>query len=240
MAGSIWGAIQHTTVLKKGLKIVSTAGHGGVMVTSRYAEKHLSEAARKRGERYGNYLCYEEDCDMSIPLFESPDVWEKLWPDKDGHSILLSSLSRWNSDYLIEIGVEPDAEAYEEYLTNQKRRKMREERNGDLIIAAWSADELGKPGVIKVMTADDNIHYIMKEGYSEMRLKLLSKCQICQEEEKPTVRLKSSEASSIINLTALALKNAGQEENADEYLKESSNTDLVYLLELTKKYVHIA
>ena len=33
-----WGASQHTTQLLCGVRLVSTASHGGLMITAKYAE----------------------------------------------------------------------------------------------------------------------------------------------------------------------------------------------------------
>lgn len=107
MAGSPWGTIQHSTKVKRGFRVVSTAGHGGAMITKKFAKANLSEACIQRGTLYSGYLCYEEDCDMVIPLFEVRDCWEKLWPGKEMEQSFLSSLSNWNSDYLLEVGIEP-------------------------------------------------------------------------------------------------------------------------------------
>lgn len=176
MASSPWGAIQHSQVLKRGMRVVSTAGHGGVMVTLKAAEKYLSEEARKRGQVYGNYLCYEEDCELSIPVFENPDIWDKFHKDNERAKLsLLRSLSMYNGDYLVAIGVEPIAGYYDVFLEGRERDRLLSEESPDLIVAA-SGTEI--PGVVIVFTADGKKHLVIRDSYKEQtgRLKLLSKC----------------------------------------------------------------
>lgn len=72
---SPWGGIEDSKVIAKGLKIVSTATHGGYMVTENFANKYLSEKSKKYAIKYKNYLCYEEDCDFTILCYELIDTF---------------------------------------------------------------------------------------------------------------------------------------------------------------------
>lgn len=74
---SPWGEIQDCRELCSGFFLVTTPGHGGVMV-EREQTKLLSAAARKCGFRDGGYLCFEEDCDEQIVLRELLDkgMWK--------------------------------------------------------------------------------------------------------------------------------------------------------------------
>ena len=78
---SPWGDIQTCDALCQGVFMVSTASHGGTMV-SRDMTAALSPAARKYGMRHNGFLCFEEDCDEAIVLRELLD--KKLWaiPDR--------------------------------------------------------------------------------------------------------------------------------------------------------------
>ena len=78
---SPWGEVQTCDTLCPGVFLVSTAGHGGTMVSMDMAA-FLSPAARKCGGRYGGYLCFEEDTEESIVFRELLD--KKLWgiPDR--------------------------------------------------------------------------------------------------------------------------------------------------------------
>ena len=61
-----WGASQYVTKYAVGFVSVGTSGHGGIMVTKKFAAEHLSKEAIKRGIANSNYYGYEEDCDWAI------------------------------------------------------------------------------------------------------------------------------------------------------------------------------
>jgi hypothetical protein len=65
-----WGKAQSTTIYEPGLMKVDTASHGGFLLTRQFAHDNLSEAGRKRGESFGQFLAYEEDSDALIVIFE--------------------------------------------------------------------------------------------------------------------------------------------------------------------------
>lgn len=64
---SPWGKVQTCDVLCPGVFLVSTASHGGMLV-SKEISAMLSPAARKCGFRQGGYLCFEEDSQESVVL----------------------------------------------------------------------------------------------------------------------------------------------------------------------------
>ncbi len=72
-AYSPWGEVQHCETLCAGAYQVSTASHGGVMVSAEIVNDALSPAARKCGFQEGGYLCFEEDCDAPVALRELMD-----------------------------------------------------------------------------------------------------------------------------------------------------------------------
>lgn len=78
---SPWGEVQHCDTLCTGVFMVSTAGHGGTMITKDMTAV-LSPAARKCGMKHGGFLCFEEDTEENIVLRELLD--KKLWaiPDR--------------------------------------------------------------------------------------------------------------------------------------------------------------
>lgn len=78
---SPWGKVQTCDVLCPGVFLVSTASHGGTLV-SKEVSALLSHAAQKCGFKQGGYLCFEEDCQESVVLRELLD--KKLWsvPDR--------------------------------------------------------------------------------------------------------------------------------------------------------------
>ena len=100
---SPWGKVQTCDVLCPGVFLVSTASHGGTLV-SKEISAMLSPAARKCGFRQGGYLCFEEDSQESVVLRELLD--KKLWsvPDriKDKAAFeenINKSIREYNPDY---------------------------------------------------------------------------------------------------------------------------------------------
>jgi hypothetical protein len=133
-----WGKSDSKITIARGLSFVTTPSHGGFMVASGYAKKHLSQAAQARGLKYGGtkfnqedyYLAFEEDCDYAIVMLEMHDFLVGVsvlefpinLPTKEK---LIESLSRWHADYLIEIGVTPTAEGLKYFNENRLQDRMR-------------------------------------------------------------------------------------------------------------------
>jgi len=78
---SPWGEVQTCDTLCPGVFMVSTASHGGTMISKEVADL-LSPAARKCGFKQSGYFCFEEDSQESVALRELLD--KKLWavPDR--------------------------------------------------------------------------------------------------------------------------------------------------------------
>ena len=100
---SPWGKVQTCDVLCPGVFLVSTASHGGTLV-SQEVSAMLSPAARKCGFKQGGYLCFEEDSQESVVLRELLD--KKLWsvPEriKDKATFeenINQSIRQYNPDY---------------------------------------------------------------------------------------------------------------------------------------------
>ncbi len=103
--GSPWGVTDEVEELCPGVYSVSTPSHGGTMVERLAAFTFLSPAARKCGEWYGDYLCFEEDCAEAVILWElyhskrfSPPLAES--DPKKFEQILLESLNQYYPEYL--------------------------------------------------------------------------------------------------------------------------------------------
>jgi phage terminase small subunit len=92
---SPWGPVQHvyTNPMLKGVRWVSTAGHGGMGVADGVARKLLSPAAYKLGDKWGGYVWYEEDVAYTIPVYEHPD-WMFLLHGKRLNDAELAALER--------------------------------------------------------------------------------------------------------------------------------------------------
>lgn len=100
---SPWGEIQDCDYICRGVYMVSTASHGGVMLKTRLAQTLLSPEARKCGFREGGYTCFEEDCQAPVVLLELLDkglhkapAWFK---PEEYQRILEDSVKRWHLQY---------------------------------------------------------------------------------------------------------------------------------------------
>ena len=100
---SPWGKVQTCDLLCPGVFLVSTAGHGGTMVSKEVAA-FLSPAAKRCGFQRGGYLCFEEDTQEEVVLRELLD--KKLWKiperirDKAAFEENINlSIRRYNPEY---------------------------------------------------------------------------------------------------------------------------------------------
>jgi hypothetical protein len=175
-----WGPSDFHETKTRGVHVVGTPSHGGVMVSEGFAKRHLTQAAIDRGLRYGDYLCYEEDCDVSIVVFELPE----LFPDEDTEKVK-RSLSLWNADYLLERGIQPVEPQYTEYREWKQTDKMRKAQDPNLITCAWGDWYTHIPDVDMVETADGKQHFVTAESYEthKMPLNLLSDCIVYDKDQ---------------------------------------------------------
>lgn len=102
-SSSPWGTVQTSVSHQRGLRTVSTARPGGILVSNRVVDQLLSEAARRRGFSRNGYLCFEEDCDAAIVLFEIPAA-RTAYRHATTHqpptaANLRESLARWHGAY---------------------------------------------------------------------------------------------------------------------------------------------
>jgi hypothetical protein len=72
-----WGRADHVKEIARGVRWVTTPGHGGLGVARGAADKLLSSAARRLGNYQGGYFWYEEDVQCNIPFYEHPE-WARL------------------------------------------------------------------------------------------------------------------------------------------------------------------
>lgn len=100
---SPWDEVQYCRELCNGMFMVSTAGHGGIMVVKEVAST-LPPAARKCGFWENGYLCFEEDCDACVVFRELLDRTPSVVPDyvkdvQDFAACIDRSLQQYNPDY---------------------------------------------------------------------------------------------------------------------------------------------
>lgn len=180
-----WGQSQQRQQLEPGCWWVSTAGHGGILVGTRYAEEYLTPEARKLGEPFGSWLAYEEDCAWAVVIWELPRLSEAFSPQtraEDLRSEAFHSLSCWNADYLLATGVEPELEGYTRYLAMKEDDRMRREKHPDLIVCASGSWHTGIPGVTEVITADGVKHLVDAASYLTSNHRL-SACVLYHKED---------------------------------------------------------
>lgn len=113
---SIWGSVQNCHKLIPGVYLVSTAGHGGIMVHESVAEKVLSKANLEHTEKWAErgFIPFEEDADINIALV---DLYRKhlleglSWnkgKEKEFYEYGQKSILRWNPGLLEKMNEEYD------------------------------------------------------------------------------------------------------------------------------------
>jgi hypothetical protein len=198
-----WGKAQNSLCHLRGVSTVSTSSHGGMMITRTFAHKYLSKQAIELGERYQNHLCYEEDVAYLIPLFDLREHRSQLmadfpfWKGKTSLEIeqyLIEQLSGTFPEYLQSQGVEPSGEAYESYKMRKIADAARANKDPDLITTAWSSTDTLIHGVLKVATADGNIHFVNEHSYDAQRddpisanFLRLSECELIDQTKLPSI-----------------------------------------------------
>lgn len=172
-----WGPAHSVHKHIEGFFSVTTASSGGMMVSADAAEKYLSGAARKRALVENGHYHYMEDAHSFIPVLECKPFWpEFLKPcgyfanmePEQLEAYLIRELSRGNSDYLLEMGIEPDAELYELAQLRDKYGEAIQARSPDVVAANDGETRTLIPGVVKVWTADGAVHYVTKRSFDKM------------------------------------------------------------------------
>lgn len=89
---SIWGEIQSVDHLCRGVRSVTTASHGGLMLSKGFAEKHIPKDVLANTPFEQNCYQFEEDCSYSVPLMFKPTLIENMmraWnPQSEGDGLL--------------------------------------------------------------------------------------------------------------------------------------------------------
>lgn len=101
-----WGKAQNCHQLCKGAFMVTTAGHGGIMIAREMVDTLLSEPAKDIGffEEYG-YMCFEEDCAAPVAFRELLDRnLIATYPGFNGTEaefaeVINKSCQRWHPEY---------------------------------------------------------------------------------------------------------------------------------------------
>lgn len=181
-----WGKSHTKTKLAPGIYWVSTASHGGAMLSLKAAQQ-LSEPARKAGIPCGNYLAYEEDCAFHVLAWEMPELFNVPGSSVPSREVSRRALSLYQPEYLLAKGDNVDAEAYAQWQARQTADQMRADRQPDLIVSAVFS-ELGRtpgtwpPPLTEVTTADGKKHLVKAGSYKPNTPNLLSCCEVVDPE----------------------------------------------------------
>lgn len=109
---SPWGEIQSCSEISPNIAWeVSTAGHGGVMIDRNEAD-FLSDYACSIAIDSDGCLCFEEDCDAAVAIYELDQQGLYEFPADDYSiaydeymQIIERTLRDWHSDYAASIGL---------------------------------------------------------------------------------------------------------------------------------------
>ena len=106
---TIWGTAQHVLNLCRGVRSVSTASHGGILVSKGFAEKYLpKEILACTPFMHGCYQ-FEEDGEAYTPMFFQPNLIIKLtesFGSKDKESLkrhfkyTYQGIVHWHPEYM--------------------------------------------------------------------------------------------------------------------------------------------
>lgn len=124
-----WGRAEDPVELIPGVFGVSTASHGGYLIHKDVASQLLSEAAQRRGERFMEYLAYEEVIAYVIVLFEIPQLLSRVFnyrhfgSEKKYADYIFRKLSGWYADYLFEVGVTPEPDVFNDWMAYEEDRE---------------------------------------------------------------------------------------------------------------------
>lgn len=186
MSGSPWGQVQDSQKLAPGVRWVSTAGHGGFLLTRKAAAELLTQEGQRRGKEYGAaYLAYEEDCDWAILGYEHPELTAQVRPGGATPAGILAeqdaaykSLSGWHADYLLERDITPSQPEYQNYKDRHESDQLRAAHSPDLIVCARGDWWTKIPGTVEVITADERRHFVTAASYDKRGpINRLSLCQ---------------------------------------------------------------
>jgi hypothetical protein len=97
-----WGESDSQEKVHSGVYVVSTPGHGGIMVQPYvFALGLLSEQCRAIGEQWYGSLAYEEDCNWAAVVYERPEWFTTVY-QKDVAQLrdqAKAALMKWHPEY---------------------------------------------------------------------------------------------------------------------------------------------
>lgn len=193
MNSSPWGEIECSTPSIDGCCLVKTASHGGLMVANDVAAAMFSEGARRLATTTNTHHCWEEDCAIWPAVYEllarhsrlanhllfdgsmTPEKAEKMRDDA------LTAISRWNPEYLMDLGLDPLPGPYQKWQEARRYDEMLANKDPDLIVGTSNK----KHDRISVACADGSMHCVTLTSYKAVMEKgatrLLSDCVLVEQ-----------------------------------------------------------
>jgi hypothetical protein len=168
---SPWGGIQNKQNLVRGVRFVSTASHGGLMITERFANRWLTKQARALAERWGSYFCYEEDCAYAIPCIENREIFTAfaaplLHPEQFTQESCIATIQSYYPQYWLDTGHTLTPEYQERYNLMTALEQAEKENAIDRIIDVKHCDDY-----IEVTTVLGYTKKVDKEKYLALWVK---------------------------------------------------------------------
>jgi hypothetical protein len=90
-------------------------------------------------------------------------MWELKQLTVEEREVIKRELSRWNPDYLLELGESPSPKEYGQWLDQYERDLRVKEQHPDQVVSASWIQEGDK---VRVITADRKEHIVTREAYS--------------------------------------------------------------------------
>ena len=79
-----------------------------------------------------------------------------------------NTLSNYNCDYLLELGVTPEPIAYKKWQLRKESDQARKNNDPNLVVSCRGDDATFMVNIYEVITADDKVHCVTKESYDNM------------------------------------------------------------------------
>lgn len=176
----MWGSITSSMSVMRGWRIVSTAGHGGHMMTYNFAEKHLPEKFLNLMPKHNGYYCFEEDSLFAVPLCLNETLKRSFWEfiksrgsDKTFEYLsegLLDNASQYHADILRMFNIQP-SESAKVFDTHQEADLLRSTKSPDIAVCAWGPWGIITPKNTLVETGAGTFVLCTSESYSLARKK---------------------------------------------------------------------
>lgn len=180
-----WGRAKHFRQLEPGVYAVRTNTNPyGVTLAQAVARRELTESARRRAQTYGRYFCYAKES-AAIVAWEMDGLCEEICEGlgrpvgQTLQNFLFLVLSRHYTDYLLDVGVDPEPKSMKLWKASNCEREMQTHRHPDLIVSAMGPAQTKREGVVEVTTADGKTHDVTEGSYDALpptALHLLSNC----------------------------------------------------------------